>query len=69
MTEVIEAVYENGVLKPLKKLSLREGQRVMIRIIEKDPIQVAREIRASLKERLEGKDLVKELTRERERFG
>ena len=69
MTEVVEAVYENGVLKPLKKLDLREGQRVRIRIIEKDPIQVARGIRACLKERLEGKDLVKELARERERFG
>jgi len=68
MAKVIEAVYENGVLKPLERLDLREGQRVRIRIIEKDTIQVAREIRSRLRERLRGKDLVEDLVRERERF-
>ncbi len=68
MTKVVEAVYENGMLKPLEKLDLREGQRVKIRIIEEDPIQVAREIRMRLREKLQGKDLVEELSRERERF-
>ena len=41
MAEIDEAVYENGVLRPLRKLDLKEGQRVRIKIIEKDPIQVA----------------------------
>jgi len=68
MTNIIEAIYENGVLKPLKKLNLKEGQRVRIKIIEKDPIQIAREIRARLRERVKGKDLVEELVQERERF-
>lgn len=68
MTNVIEAIYENGVLKPLKKLNLKEGQRVRIKIIEKDPIQIAREIRARLRERVKGKDMVEELVQERERF-
>ncbi len=40
----------------------------MIRIIEKDPIQVAQEIRPRLRGRLKGRDLVEELTRERERI-
>ncbi len=35
MDEVIEAVYENGVLKPLKKLDLKEGQKVRIIIEER----------------------------------
>ena len=68
MAKVIDAVYENGVLRPLEKLNLREGQRVRIMIVERDFIQVAREIRARLKERLKGRDLLEELVRERERF-
>ena len=68
MSETIEVVYVDGALRPLKKLNLKEGQRVMIRIIEKDPIQVAQEIRPRLRGRLKGRDLVEELTRERERI-
>ncbi len=34
MARIVEAVYENGVLKPLQKLNLKEGQRVRIRIEE-----------------------------------
>jgi len=34
MAKIVEALYENGVLKPLEKLDLREGQRVRIRIEE-----------------------------------
>jgi len=30
MAREIEAVYENGVLKPLERLDLREGERVRI---------------------------------------
>ncbi len=68
MAKVIEAVYENGVLKPLERLDLKEGQRVRIRIIEKDTIQVAREVRNRLRKSLKDKDLVEDLIRERERF-
>jgi len=69
LARVIEAVYENGVLRPLEKLDLKDGQHVKIMIIEKDFIQVAREIRMRLRKRLGDKDLVKELIYERERFG
>ena len=32
LSKVIEAVYEKGVLRPLKKLDLPEGVRVRVRI-------------------------------------
>lgn len=31
--DVIEVVYENGVLRPLKKLNLKEGEKLKIKII------------------------------------
>jgi len=34
MGEVIEAIYEKDVLKPLKKLNLKEGEKVRLKIIE-----------------------------------
>jgi len=34
--EVIEAIYEDGVLKPLRKPHLREGEKVRIKIIAGD---------------------------------
>ncbi|WP_297072724.1 antitoxin family protein [Thermococcus sp.] len=34
--ETVEAIYEDGVLKPLKKLNLREHSRVRIKIIPED---------------------------------
>ena len=41
---IVEAVYEDGVLKPLQKLNLREGQRVRIRI-EESIVDVVRRYR------------------------
>lgn len=32
LSKVIEAVYERGVLRPLRKLDLPEGARVRVRI-------------------------------------
>ncbi len=32
MPKVIEAIYENGVLKPLEEVELKDGERVRIRI-------------------------------------
>jgi len=31
MGKVIEVIYENGVLKPLEKIDLKEGERVKIK--------------------------------------
>ncbi len=68
MAKIIEAIYKDGVLKPLEKLDLIDGQRVRIAIVEKDFVQVAREIRMRLREKLKGKDLMEELIQERKRF-
>jgi predicted DNA-binding antitoxin AbrB/MazE fold protein len=32
MPKAIEVIYENGVFKPLKKLNLKEGEKVKIRV-------------------------------------
>jgi len=32
MAKIIEAVYENGVFKPLEKVNLKDGERVRIRV-------------------------------------
>lgn len=35
---MVEAIYEDGVLKPLKKLNLKEKSRVLIKIIDRDEL-------------------------------
>ena len=34
MPKIIEAVYEDGVFKPLQKVDLREGERIKLRLEE-----------------------------------
>ena len=34
MGKTLEAVYESGVIKPLKKLELKEGTRIIVEIKE-----------------------------------
>ncbi|AAB90154.1 MULTISPECIES: antitoxin family protein [Archaeoglobus] len=34
MPKIIEAIYENGVFKPLQKVDLKEGERIKLRIEE-----------------------------------
>jgi len=55
MTRIIEAIYENGVFKPLEKVDLREGERVKLRV-EKDRKEILKNYRG-----LFGKSTVKEL--------
>ncbi len=48
MPKIIEAIYENGVFKPLQKVDLKEGERVKL-VVEKreltfDPIDLGEEI-------------------------
>ncbi|MEW6669820.1 MAG: antitoxin family protein [Thermodesulfobacteriota bacterium] len=40
MSHVIEAIYENGVLRPLQEIPVREHQRVEIKILSLDDWQV-----------------------------
>ena len=35
LVEIVEAVYEDGVLKPLEKPNLREGERVKVYIVKR----------------------------------
>jgi predicted DNA-binding antitoxin AbrB/MazE fold protein len=41
MPKIIEAIYENGVFKPLEKVDLKNGEKVRIRI-EEDAIELAK---------------------------
>ncbi|MBI4689001.1 MAG: antitoxin family protein [Nitrospirae bacterium] len=40
MHRTIEAIYENGVFKPAKKIRLRDKQKVQIQILAKDGWQI-----------------------------
>jgi predicted DNA-binding antitoxin AbrB/MazE fold protein len=40
VSEVVEAVYEKGILRPIKPVKLREGQKVKL-IIEEDFIEAS----------------------------
>ena len=44
MPKVIEAIYENGVFKPLEKVDLKEGERIRLKIEKRtlnfDPIDL-----------------------------
>ena len=44
MPKVIEAVYENGVFKPLEKIDLKEGEKVKI-FVESNRKEVIRSYR------------------------
>ncbi|ASJ08414.1 hypothetical protein A3L11_03870 [Thermococcus siculi] len=46
--EVVEAVYENGVLRPLKPLKLKEGERVLLKVRRESIIELARELRKKI---------------------
>ncbi|MEM2086520.1 MAG: antitoxin family protein [Archaeoglobaceae archaeon] len=39
MPKIIEAIYEDGVFKPLEKIELKEGERVTIKI---DDVRIKR---------------------------
>ncbi|WP_374685878.1 antitoxin family protein [Promineifilum sp.] len=43
MTETITAIYENGVLRPLKPLKLKERQRVELQVVETRPASESEE--------------------------
>lgn len=48
MTEIITAVYENGVLRPLTALPLQENQTVQIQILHEEPEDEATKILQTL---------------------
>jgi len=63
MAKIIEAVYENGVLKPLEKVDLKDGERVRIRIEKRKIYDIIKEYQKYFKDVDE--DLTKVLIEER----
>ena len=64
LPKVIKVRYEKGVLKPLERLELREGEEVEV-VLEEDIVEFARRVRALIRAREEPSEL---LSRERDRF-
>jgi predicted DNA-binding antitoxin AbrB/MazE fold protein len=44
MSEIVTAVYENGLLRPLRPLNLRERQTVRIQVLPEEPAGEAEEV-------------------------
>jgi len=63
MAKVIRARYENGVLKPMEKLDLKEGEEVRIVVLPKEFSELIEEIEIEAKE-----DVDKILREGRERW-
>jgi len=63
MAKVIRARYENGVLKPMEKLDLKEGEEVRIVVLPKEFSELIEEIEIEAKE-----DVNKILREGRERW-
>ena len=61
MEKVIEAVYENGVFKPLEKVNLKDGERVKIRV-ERSLMEIIKSYQGIFKLR---KEDIEEFLRER----
>jgi len=50
MAKIIEAIYENGVFKPLEKVDLKEGERVKIEIKRETLLEKLKRYRVKLDE-------------------
>lgn len=48
MSDIITALYENGILRPLNPLSVQEGSTVRLQILTEDPAQEAEQVIQSL---------------------
>ena len=48
MSEIITAVYEDGILRPLNSLSLQEGTTVRLQVLPEDPALDASQVIHSL---------------------
>jgi predicted DNA-binding antitoxin AbrB/MazE fold protein len=51
MQHSIQAIYENGVLRPLQPLDLKESERVLLQIVPESSASVAAEIEMSADQR------------------
>ena len=62
MPKIIEAVYEDGVFKPLQKVNLKEGERVKLKVEEMSVVDRVFGI-------LKGKDTLKALRELEDEWG
>ncbi|MBC7115394.1 MAG: antitoxin family protein [Archaeoglobi archaeon] len=69
MPKIIEAIYENGVFKPLQKVELRDGEKVRLRVDERrirrreflrswNPLRLERKVTADEIKRLRYEDIL-----------
>jgi predicted DNA-binding antitoxin AbrB/MazE fold protein len=49
MTEIVTAVYENGILRPLRPLDLRERQTVRLQLLPEEPSEEEGEGEAAIR--------------------
>ena len=49
MAEIVTAVYEKGVLRPLRPLNLRERQTVRLQIVQEEPAEDENESEAAIR--------------------
>jgi predicted DNA-binding antitoxin AbrB/MazE fold protein len=49
MAEIVTAVYENGILRPLQPLNLRERQTVRLQIVPEEPAESENEGEAAIR--------------------
>ena len=49
MAEIVTAVYENGMLRPLQPLNLREHQTVRLQIVQDEPVEGENESEAAIR--------------------
>ena len=49
MAEIVTAVYENGILRPLRPLNLRERQTVRLQIVQEEPAEDENESEAAIR--------------------
>ncbi|CAB49786.1 antitoxin family protein [Pyrococcus abyssi] len=49
MGEIIEVIYENGILKPLKKLPFKEGEKLIVEVKSTNKEKLLEELKGSIK--------------------
>ena len=49
MSEIIEVIYEDGVLKPLKKLPFKDGEKLIVEIRKRDKKKLLDDLEGSIR--------------------
>ena len=49
MSEIIEVIYEDGILKPLKKLPFKDGEKLIVEIRKRDKKKLLDELEGNIR--------------------